>query len=472
MNYRTSRHFSSLVGLTLALLGAVACSEDAADKADVLLQDSAQDTAPDTVGTSDQATADAEPWAMPELDPALCGALPALDWLGATAGYSPVQSATATGATQAQLTAVRTQDKNWYLLTLLQSAPYRTALGQHPATAALSSSRAAALYGLTATCKGDAACAASQLGWDAAAIDAAVTAASAALAPTDLVSAHLRPSGAWAIHHALTDDALLTLALRDTLQHVQRVFADTEANRADLPDAATAVAAAHPAGGKPNEALAQILFFEPVLWLALDGLHYRDRDQAGWYEPLTTGENAAALAAIQTTDWDQWRFGLILVPGWGPNDLQTPLSEMGQEHCDLAAARWKAKVAPFVLVSGGHVHPDNTPYAEALEMKKYLMSAHGLPASAIIVDPHARHTTTNLRNAGRLAFRMGIPVAKPLLSTTDLLQSFYILNLATRCKEELGYLPWRLMARLGDYDNCWLPSAENLYIDARDERDP
>ena len=66
--------------------------------------------------------------------------------------------------------------------------------------------------------------------------------------------------------------------------------------------------------------------------------------------------------------------------------------------------------APFIIVSGGRVHPYHTPYNEAFEMKKYLMDVWQIPESAIIIEPHARHTTTNFRNAARIMFRNGFPV--------------------------------------------------------------
>ena len=71
------------------------------------------------------------------------------------------------------------------------------------------------------------------------------------------------------------------------------------------------------------------------------------------------------------------------------------------------------------------MHPDKTPDAEAIEMKKYLMEAHSIPEAAILVDPHARHTTTNLRNAARMMLRSGAPPEKPLLVASDLIQSVY-----------------------------------------------
>ena len=53
-----------------------------------------------------------------------------------------------------------------------------------------------------------------------------------------------------------------------------------------------------------------------------------------------------------------------------------------------------AKAKPhFLCVSGGFVHPIRTRFSEAIEMKHDLMTRFGIPANAIIVDPHARHTT-------------------------------------------------------------------------------
>ncbi len=128
------------------------------------------------------------------------------------------------------------------------------------------------------------------------------------------------------------------------------------------------------------------------------------------YEPLVTSENQKALAALATIDWKAFPFAAILVPGLGPVTLDTPLSEGGRLRCDYARARFDKKLAPLIVLSGGHVHPDRTPYSEAIEMKKYLR-AQGVPESALLVDPHARHTTTNLRNVGRILLRAGVAPA-------------------------------------------------------------
>jgi hypothetical protein len=109
-------------------------------------------------------------------------------------------------------------------------------------------------------------------------------------------------------------------------------------------------------------------------------------------------------------------------------------------------------------------------------MKKYLRSAHGIPDEALLVDPHARHTTTNLRNVSRLLYRGGVPTDRPLLVTSDFGQSLYIGYwkgmFGPRCKNELGYLPWRSLVPISKYDACMVPVAVSLHADGRDPLDP
>jgi uncharacterized SAM-binding protein YcdF (DUF218 family) len=99
--------------------------------------------------------------------------------------------------------------------------------------------------------------------------------------------------------------------------------------------------------------------------------------------------------------------------------LQTALTAGGRQRATHAALDYRAHKAPFILVSGGYVHPSQTRFSEAIEMKRALMTDLHIPESAIIVDPHARHTTTNMRNAVREMFRYGIPTDKPGLVVSD-----------------------------------------------------
>ena len=98
----------------------------------------------------------------------------------------------------------------------------------------------------------------------------------------------------------------------------------------------------------------------------------------------------------------------------------------------------------------------------------------GVPEDAIFVDPYARHTTTNLRNAIRVLARAGVPLDRPLLVTSDLFQTAYIRSTgyADRCRDELGYVPYSAIAEVSREDSCFAPLALSLHADARDPLDP
>jgi hypothetical protein len=134
---------------------------------------------------------------------------------------------------------------------------------------------------------------------------------------------------------------------------------------------------------------------------------------------------------------------LVIVPGFTPVKQRTPI----RLH-PAAAARVREAVAiarrhgiARILLSGGAVYPEGTPYVEAEEMAAELRRL-GWPEDAIVVEPTARHTTTNLRNAGRIMRARGWGRARVV---TDFPQSFYlafpgISGFHARCQAELGYL--------------------------------
>ena len=220
------------------------------------------------------------------------------------------------------------------------------------------------------------------------------------------------------------------------------------------------------------------LFFGPSMQYALLFLEVNGRNEAADYEPLVSTENKAAVWAAHKLnslrDWNKFKYSLILVPGSGPSDPTVALSPIGKLRCRMGALRYFEGLAPFIVVSGGRAHPFKTKYSEAFEMKKYLMEELHVPEKAIIVEPHARHTTTNLRNTVRLLFRYGIPADKPGLITTSRTQSLSIGSptFAERCRRELGYLPYRLGERLSDTDLEFLPSLKSLQIDHDEPLDP
>jgi len=167
----------------------------------------------------------------------------------------------------------------------------------------------------------------------------------------------------------------------------------------------------------------------------------------------STLHNARALPAFQAfSDWTSYAHPLIIVPGYTPFD--TKEAKPGVHPVCLARLEeawtdFQAKKAPFVLVSGANVYPRGTPYYEAIEMKEVLVKL-GMPEDRILVEARARHSTTNLRNAGRIMLGRGLSSA--IIATTGggikgstlFDQDFYFSNpnISTfhlRCERELGY---------------------------------
>ncbi len=423
-------------------------------------------------GTSgeDASSSDGAANALPPLDPKACvlgpdsGADPALADAAAKQ-WSPSYKPPASGS--------QVQDKAFFLATYLRADPALAAdLAKDPTLAAFGKSRDDALRAAPGKCAVDASCYASALGWsdlDAAAAADAIVTALAGSGRLAGVAKDLRASGRSALHATLGDDALVRAAWRDLVASLASTF-DAESSALGpqkLGDVVSGVIAAH---AKP------LSFFEPLLEVDLAALAADGRDEAARYEPLAAGENAKAVARIPSIAWANFPFTVILVPGQGPSSPDVKLAPNGAQRVDLAAQRFAAGIAPLVALSGGHVHPDRTPYSEAIEMKKYLREKYGVPEEAILVDPHARHTTTNLRNVSRLLYRYGVPADRPLLVTSDVGQSIYIGQwhglFGPRCQNELGYMPWRALVPLSSNDSCMLPAAIALHADGRDPLDP
>lgn len=215
------------------------------------------------------------------------------------------------------------------------------------------------------------------------------------------------------------------------------------------------------------------LFYEPALIFALQSLEINERNRASDYEPMTEGVNKTAFEYSKKVKWDQYKYTLILVPGEGPEENGTELSGGGMLRCRLAALQYAQGVAPFIMVSGGCVHPFKTKYNEAEEMKKFLIHILHIPEYAILMEPHARHTTTNLRNCARLIFRMGFPMEKPAITSTARSQSAYITGaMQERCQKELGYIPYKNGKRLSDTEAEFYPLSNSLQIDFDEPMDP
>lgn len=216
------------------------------------------------------------------------------------------------------------------------------------------------------------------------------------------------------------------------------------------------------------------LFFEPSLNFALRLMAINRRDEPARHEPLRTGENRAAMDAMRRTDWSVHPYASVLVYGAGPDLPGAAISAQSRENCAAAAALYKQKLAPFIIVSGGYVHPKQTAFSEAVEMKRELMFVYGIPEAAVLIDPYARHTTTNVRNAARILFAARVPADKPSLSVSskEHIDSIASQDFVQRCEKELGYMPAKFGQRISDVAVEFTPSIDSLQIDPSDPLDP
>jgi hypothetical protein len=283
---------------------------------------------------------------------------------------------------------------------------------------------------------------------------------------SELVRKHLRPSGAFVRWADAAAGSLVRESWNFTFDTLLGTFdrGARELSAAQLDEVIEGVTVADGA-----------LFFEPLRAVTEAAMLKAGRNEAFRYEPIDTSENAAAIAFLKTVKLDDYPFAMILLPGQGPEDPETQIDGLSILRADLAAARWKAGLAPVIVPSGGHVHPDRTKFSEAVEMKRYLMQTHGIPESAILLDPYARHTTTNVRNAGRLLLQLGLSPEKPMLFTSDQFQAPYIAyGVGPRSVNELGYQPWRTIAMYDSTgtDGCLVVARELLFVDASDPLDP
>ncbi len=382
------------------------------------------------------------------------------------------------------------EDKNFYLLTVLAGLPKaRSALATDPHLRAETVARRSALAAARQTCQGDPDCLVKAYLWSDDEIartgQALVARLQSAGVLAEIADHHMRRSGRFARYAALSDRELVVQAWTDAaagMNHILRVWGLGEAPLYPLIDSRS-----YPAGDKMwrdavgdqvdvalEDGGPDDLFFGLTLRAALDMLDMNDRDEPARLEPLSAGQNAAAMSFARTVDWSAWPYPAVLIPGRSPTLKDSPLSPEAKMKMRLAARRFHQGLAPLIIVSGGYVSPSQTRFAEALEMKRALMSVYAIPERAILVDPYARHTTTNLRNAERLLFEAGAPLDRPILVTTTDYQSRYIEGQVfhDRCLRELGYPCFLDLRRLSMFDTAMRLPLVSLHRDARDPLDP
>jgi len=215
------------------------------------------------------------------------------------------------------------------------------------------------------------------------------------------------------------------------------------------------------------------IFFEVPLSIALNVLKINGRDEVARFEPLNQGLNHFPYLKIKKTDFSKYAYSVILIPGAGPDKPGIALNPKGAKRCDEGVIRFRKGLAAFIVVSGGNVHPYKTTYNEAVEMKKYIVEKLGVPADVVFIEPHARHTTTNLRNTSRMIYRFGLPTDKPVLIVTDSSQSSYIVQGMDKiAQRDLRNIPFKNIKRLTDQETEFYPIWNCLQVDPFDPLDP
>lgn len=177
-------------------------------------------------------------------------------------------------------------------------------------------------------------------------------------------------------------------------------------------------------------------------------------------------ENVATVAWLQTMLPTRPKAPLIVVPGYTPLDADTPvrLTDVAKRRLARAVEAHQDAGALGFLVTGGNVYPAHTPFNEAWEMRRWLVEHHGIPPNQVVLEPFARHSTTNLRNAGRFLLRH---VMDHAVVVTDAGQGFYFgaQDLSTfrlRCKNQLGYSVGSLQPNLGFTRITFVPAPDVL----------
>jgi uncharacterized SAM-binding protein YcdF (DUF218 family) len=379
------------------------------------------------------------------------------------------------------------QSKNYYLLTLFeQDAQVSTLLMHDAELAQLNQNKLKQLSESLTNCK-DAVClvAGVKLTDDnIAAVSARLTALYKPGNALDaLVKTKLIPSGTYSLYKKLSPGELLVKAWEQEAKGINyTIGVYAEGNKPNYPAIDSISYNVHAKayytlmydfnvalGGDVKNTQ---LFFEPSLKAALLYLQINERQDPAHYEPMETTVNKAAVDNIKTIKWANYPYTNIMVPGAGPEKPEWALSSEGMLRCRLAEQEYRLGKAPLIIVSGGNVHPYKTKFNEAEQMKIYLINVLHVPESAIIIDPHARHTTTNMRNSARLIYKYGIPPNKPGIVVTDKSQTDFIMNMASRCEKELNYVPYKLDKRNSETEVEYYPVEEAKQIDNDEPLDP
>lgn len=377
------------------------------------------------------------------------------------------------------------RERSFPFLQVLNAQPgVRDALLSDQRIVALAAARRTRIDRAISACSDDANCLVTPWLWSDEEVANVGDALTGLTARGELAEA-LRATGSFPLYTDLADDALILRTWQDTasgLNGVLRTYGLSEAPFYPKIDSARFEAGdvtyakllrdASDLSIRPNSPANHP--FEKTVQFALLLLHLNERENAGFYPALDADENGPARAFASEVDWSRFSYTAILVLGDGPDEVGTELGSFGKLRLFHAAELYWQGQAPFLIVSGGNVHPAATPINEAETMRRVLMQRYGIPERAIIMEPHARHTTTNFRNAARLMIRYGFPLDRPALVSTSRGQSAYAEGevFRERCLSELGYSPMRMGERLSPFDQEFWVEPVSLQLNPADPLDP
>ena len=162
-----------------------------------------------------------------------------------------------------------------------------------------------------------------------------------------------------------------------------------------------------------------------------------------------------------------------IVAGYTPLTATAPirLHPRARARVERALAVARARSIGWMIVSGGAVHPPGTPFVEADEMAVALIDA-GWDKDRILRDRRARHTFTNLRNAGRLMLDRGWAQARVVTGLSHALYMGFasMSGFEQASRAALGYLPGRL--RIAGPGQLLFEPSDEVRRRGRDPLDP
>jgi hypothetical protein len=308
-------------------------------------------------------------------------------------------------------------DKNFYLLSAIERNPAaHAALRKDSVLAGMAFARLSELDRAAKTCGADIQCNAAAFQWSDAQIEQGAKALSSLYRTSQEVRAFsdglLRASGVYVRYQDAASPDMIDRAWTDCLRGINQAIAVYALGKPPRYPAIDSITydpksdsyrrvVQHLVAILEDDRASLDLAWSTSLRFALEVMFLNHRDEAARFEPLEKGENGAAFRRVESIDWSRYPYTAIVVPGAGNDRPGVRLSPSGKLRDEIAAKRYRDGRAPFLIVSGGFVHPNGTEFSEAIEMKRDLMTRFSIPEDAILVDPHARHTTTNMRNAAR-----------------------------------------------------------------------